>query len=100
MAGESSWVGIHECGGLVSAIPNSSQEELFECAIEECESESPLDDSEYYVFLDKNLPNSLSATDIENLSRRDRRNIAECETKEEAIELSVECKEEDRLSRF
>lgn len=100
MTSDSSWVGIHQCGGLVTAIPNSSEEELFECAIEECESGSPLDNSEYYIFLGKNLPNSLSATDIENLSRRDRRKIAECKTKQEAIEFSVECKEEDRLSRF
>jgi|APHM01.1.fsa_nt_gi hypothetical protein len=100
MTGESSWVGIHKCGGLLSAIPNSSKKEAFSCAIESCDSESPLEDENYFVFKQEELSENLTATDIENLSREDRKKIVECKEKENAIDMAVELKEEDRLSTF
>lgn len=100
MTSKSSWVGIHKCGGLLSAIPNSSKKEAFSCAIESCDSEPPLEDENYFVFKQRELSEDLTATDIENLSREDRKKIVNCEKREDAINMAAELKEQDRLSTF
>lgn len=95
----SSWSGIHKCGGLLSAIPNTSNEEYF-CSIESCKSEKPLDDKEYYIFRSKELPTKLSCADIMALSRSDRKMIYNCNSKDEAIRLALRLKNNDRLTTF
>lgn len=100
MTGTFSWVGIHRCGGLVSAMPNSSEKERFKCAIESCDSNEPLDEDSYLIFQEIELPDNLTPTDIENLPRDDRRKLFDCESKEKSIELAIELKQNDRLTSF
>jgi hypothetical protein len=81
---QNSWVGIHNCGGLIEAIPNNKSE-IYKCSVHNCKNRLP--QSEFYLIECEDLPENINPVSIKSMSRSKRKNIARQKSKVEAIEL-------------
>jgi hypothetical protein len=93
----SSWVGVHNCGGLIEAIP-SGKKEVYKCSVHNCSNR--LSKKEFYLIESEDLPSGIDPVLIKSMSREERRNIALQESKSDAVELIKKYINQGRVNSF
>lgn len=91
------WVGIHKCGGLIEAVPNSSQE-TYKCSVHTCSNR--LSNDEYFLFEADELPQNVDPVVVKSMNRSDRKKVAEADEKRKAVNIIQEFIRDGRVNLF